>query len=48
MMLKTNETLRELRKQKGISQETLAEYLHISVQAISKWECICKSMCDLR
>lgn len=39
MQLKIGETLRELRKQKGISQETLAEYMNLSVQAISKWEC---------
>ena len=31
--------LKQLRKQKGISQEILAEYLGISTQAISKWEC---------
>ena len=39
MKLKIGEILRELRKQKGISQESLAEYMNLSVQAISKWEC---------
>lgn len=35
---KINETIRELRRQRGISQEVLATALGISVQAISKWE----------
>ncbi len=30
--------IRELRKEKQITQEQLAEYLHISSQAVSKWE----------
>ena len=30
---------KQLRKQKGVSQETLAEFLGISTQAISKWKC---------
>ncbi|GAB5083869.1 hypothetical protein Osc2_06370 [Ruminococcus sp. 25CYCFAH16] len=30
--------LREIRKQKNISQEGLAELLNVSRQAISKWE----------
>ena len=30
--------LTELRKQKGLSQEELAEQLNTSRQAISKWE----------
>ena len=33
-----NEKLQELRKQKGLTQEELAEYLYISRTAISKWE----------
>lgn len=33
-----NETLRNLRKEKGLSQERLAEMLDVSRQAISKWE----------
>ncbi len=27
-----------LRKEKRVTQEALAEYLHISAQAVSKWE----------
>ncbi|MCR4735761.1 MAG: helix-turn-helix domain-containing protein [Treponema sp.] len=33
------EKLKTLRKQKGISQEELAEKIHASRQAITKWEC---------
>lgn len=33
-----NENLRALRKQKGYSQEQLAEQLNVSRQAVSKWE----------
>lgn len=33
-----NENLRALRKQKGMSQEQLAEQLNVSRQAVSKWE----------
>ena len=32
------ERLQQLRKEKGISQEKLAEQLHVTRQAISKWE----------
>ena len=33
-----NEKLQLLRKQKGLTQEELAEFLHVSRAAISKWE----------
>ena len=33
-----NKKLQELRKQKGLTQEDLAEMLHVSRTAISKWE----------
>lgn len=33
-----NENLRNLRKQKGLSQEELADRLHVVRQTISKWE----------
>ena len=32
-------TIKQLRKDKGINQDALAEHLLISVQAVSKWEC---------
>ena len=33
-----NEKLQELRKQKGLTQEQLAEYLYVARTALSKWE----------
>jgi len=36
--MKFNEKLQKLRKEKGMSQENLAEILDVSRQAISKWE----------
>ncbi len=37
-MLKIGEKIKGLRKAQNVTQEKLAEYLHISYQAISKWE----------
>ena len=36
--MKLGEKIRTLRKQRGLSQETLAEHLGVSFQAVSKWE----------
>ena len=33
------ERIKALRKQNGMTQEKLAEYLCVSYQAVSKWEC---------
>ena len=32
------EKIKQLRREQGITQEKLAEYLNISYQAVSKWE----------
>ena len=36
--MKFNDKLTALRKQKGMSQEQLAELLGVSRQAVSRWE----------
>ena len=36
--MEIGERLQQLRKEKGISQEKLAEQLHVTRQAVSKWE----------
>ncbi|MEG2373271.1 MAG: helix-turn-helix transcriptional regulator, partial [Niameybacter sp.] len=38
MNISLGEKIKALRKQKNISQETLANYLGLSFQAVSKWE----------
>lgn len=38
MEMKFNEKLQKLRKEKGMSQEALADELGVSRQAVSKWE----------
>lgn len=38
MELYIGENIKRLRRQKGITQETLAEHMHISAAAVSKWE----------
>ena len=38
MTIKLGKKIRELRKEKNISQEVLAQYLGVSSQAVSKWE----------
>ena len=37
--MKMGEKIRQARKNRGLSQEALAEKLGLSVQAVSKWEC---------
>lgn len=39
MKLSFSEKLQTLRKEKGLSQEQLAELLNVSRQSVSKWEC---------
>lgn len=38
MKLKIGENIKRLRKQKGLTQEQLAELLNVSCAAVSKWE----------
>ena len=38
MEIKLCENIRALRQSRGINQETLAEALSVSTQAVSKWE----------
>lgn len=38
MKLYIGENIKRIRKQKGITQETLAERMHVSAAAVSKWE----------
>ena len=38
MELYIGENIKRLRREKGITQETLADYMHISAAAVSKWE----------
>ena len=35
---KTGKLIRQLRQEKGLTQKALADKLHISDKAISKWE----------
>lgn len=37
-MVKTGEFLRELRKEKGLTQEQLGERLHVTGKTVSRWE----------
>ena len=38
MNIYISDNIKRLRKQKGITQETLAERMHVSTAAVSNWE----------
>lgn len=38
-MIEFGEKIRNLRENKGMTQQTLADKLHVTRQAISRWEC---------
>lgn len=38
MSLYIGEMIKKLRKERGITQETLANFLNVSYQSVSKWE----------
>ena len=38
-MVNFHERLKALRKQNDLTQEQLAEYMGVSPQAVSRWEC---------
>lgn len=37
-MMKFGEKVKQLREEKGLTQQTLAERLYVTRQAVSKWE----------
>lgn len=37
-MMKFGEKVKQLREEKGMTQQTLAERLYVTRQAVSKWE----------
>ena len=39
--MKTGQLIRDLRKEKGMTQKELADKLHITDRAVSKWERVC-------
>jgi DNA-binding transcriptional regulator YiaG len=38
-MVEFGEQLRRIRESKGMTQQTLAEYLYVTRQTVSRWEC---------
>lgn len=38
-MVEFGEQLRKAREAKGMTQQTLAEHLYVTRQAVSRWEC---------
>lgn len=38
-MVEFGEKLKHLREEKGMTQQTMAEHLYVTRQAVSRWEC---------
>lgn len=38
-MVEFGEKLKQIREEKGMTQQTLAEKLYVTRQAVSRWEC---------
>ena len=37
-MMRIGDNIRRLRRERGLTQETLAEFLGVTFQSVSKWE----------
>ena len=38
-MMEFGEKVKKIREEKGMTQQTMAEHLYVTRQAVSRWEC---------